>query len=239
MANNKNRKLSGVVLTGALVAPAVMSAAQQNVVSADFSSFLSSAEKWGSVIKEGAKSFLNTRAGQITVVVAAVGAIYCLFSLGKKILEYARDKTLEKSNTDINIDKDSNKGQKNLADRAAYEKFIGNLEEARTKTGNLFGITTEKTKDKITITLTKDDKQLEIVANFKNNNFEKIKFTGNEMESSEAEDDFANKVSGNLKKFFEAAEIKVRANTGVSSKEVADVDRIKFDITTISNKKKY
>lgn len=40
MENKKNRKLSGVILTGTFIAPAVMSAAQQNVASANLGGLL-------------------------------------------------------------------------------------------------------------------------------------------------------------------------------------------------------
>ena len=90
MANNKNRKLSGVVLTGALVAPAVMSAAQQNVVSADFNSFLSSAKEWSSWALNGAKQVIKsawtTTYGKIGLcALAAVGFCGVVYLLDKLI----------------------------------------------------------------------------------------------------------------------------------------------------------
>ena len=90
MASNKNRKLSGVVLTGALVAPAVMSAAQQNVASADFNSFLSSAKEWSSWALNGAKQVIKsawtTTYGKIGLcALAAVGFCGVVYLLDKLI----------------------------------------------------------------------------------------------------------------------------------------------------------
>jgi|GEM_PF-6285860 lipoate-protein ligase A len=84
MASKNNRKLSGVVLTGALVAPAVMSAAQQNVASADFLSSLKSWGSWaGNVAMKGINAARSTTYGKIGLcTLAAVGLIGLGCALG-------------------------------------------------------------------------------------------------------------------------------------------------------------
>ena len=84
MASKQNRKLSGAILTGAFITPAIMSAAQQNVASADFSrtakEFLSGV---GGYIAEGVKQNpivgLTTIAGGIVIVAAIGRLLYCSF----------------------------------------------------------------------------------------------------------------------------------------------------------------
>ena len=229
MASKKNRKLSGVVLTGALVAPAVMSAAQQNVASADLGSLLSSAKKFGSLALKGAGSFFNTMKGQIVAVVAFVGLGYGLFCLLKKGYEYIRDKT-----TDTKFD---DTAQKYQTDKAGYEKFIEKLREAREKNGSLFNLTTEENKDDITINLKKGKISLEIKATFEKNGLKVIEIVDNEDgHTFVVYDNFANKLAEYLNNFFEYAKIPVVAKASVSSKEVADVEKIRFESTGESKK---
>jgi|GEM_PF-4466781 len=241
ISKNKSRKLSGVILTGALVAPAAMNAAQQNVVSADLGDLLSPAKEWGTWalggIEKFGRAFLNTWAGRITAVVAAAGLLYGLFSLGKMGFEYVRNKSLgNKGSAKTNII-DQNNGSEALTDKAGYKKFIEKLREASGENGSLFNLTTKVDKDDITINLKKGKRSLEIKATFEENKFEEIGFVYKDNEPIYFDDDFANKLAENLNNFFENAEIPVLAKTGVGSNEVADVDKISFQSTDTKNKK--
>jgi|GEM_PF-6598137 len=88
MASKNNRKLSGVVLTGALVAPAVMSAAQQNVASADFLSSLKSWGSWaGNVAMKGINAALSTTYGKIGLCTLAAVALCGIAYLVDKLID--------------------------------------------------------------------------------------------------------------------------------------------------------
>ena len=78
MASKKNRKLGGVVLTGALIAPAVMSAAQQNVASADLSSSL---KKFGSWALDGIKAAWSNTYVQYGLIALAIAGFIGLEGL--------------------------------------------------------------------------------------------------------------------------------------------------------------
>lgn len=87
MASKKNRKLSGVVLTGALVAPAVISAAQQNVASADFLSSLKSWGSWaGNVAMKGINAAWSTTYGKIGLCTLAAFALCGITYLLDKLI---------------------------------------------------------------------------------------------------------------------------------------------------------
>ena len=69
MASKQNRKLSGAILTGAFITPAIMSAAQQNVASADFSQTANEFVGWA---KNGLAKHWSNPIGKIGIVSAGI-----------------------------------------------------------------------------------------------------------------------------------------------------------------------
>ena len=205
MANNKNRKLRGAILTGALVAPAVMSAAQQNAVSSvstDLSGWFSSAKElssWAiSGAKQGIEAAWSSTYGKVGLCFLGVFGIvflrYFVKFVARKTRYYLWKREVDRKNTELE-NFDLNELKKSLDQSNIDETLKGSLKKLSEYLGDVPVkccfivkskdqsikrteiVDTEKCYNILKKTLV-DNRERDGSINFKGKNFEEI-FTEN------------------------------------------------------------